>query len=50
VGANLRATQAELANTTLQFSRCQIRVLKRNRRQARKALRVISNDTGNVVV
>ena len=50
VGADLRATQAEFADATLQFARGEIRILQRNCRQPGEARRMRADDLGDVIV
>ena len=48
--ADLRPAQAQLTDAAFQLARRQIRILHRDRRQARESLRMIAHDFGDVIV
>src|SRR6266566_3970493 len=50
VGADLYTAQPQLTNAALQFARREIGILQRDRPQARESLRVISDDSSDVII
>src|SRR5204862_2320485 len=50
VRADLRTSQPQLGDTTLQLARRHLRVLQRNRGQARESPRMSADDFGDVIV
>ncbi len=50
VRADLRAAQAEVADTALQFARRQIGILQRDRGQAGETRRMLAHDFGDVII